>query len=164
MTSSTRLGRLAGGVLATALTMAALMMAATAAQAEIELSTTTVSDNDPVGVELVSLPEGAEEATHYTIAECNAAYALGTHCNSTSGTWVGFSPIANLWLGDGITVEESFSDFSFQPGPPVSGETECFEAAGDDDCVVAVSYYEAPNYPSPPFTPVGEDSVGITFE
>jgi hypothetical protein len=165
--TTTKLRRIAGGALTTALAAAALMMAATAAQADIELSHTMVSDPDHVGVELHSLPEGAEEATHYTIAECNAAATLGTRCNPTNGTWVGFTPIEELEMfGDEIDVEAAFTDYNFiaQAFPIPATDTECAETEGADDCVVAVSYYEAPNYPAPPFIPVGEDSVEITFE
>jgi hypothetical protein len=164
MTSSTRLGRLAGGMLATALMMAALMMAATAAQAAISLSHSTVSDPDTVGVSLVSLPSGAEAATHVTAAECNVTGAApGERCNVA--TAVGFTAVDDFDdFGLDVDVWAAFSDWDFTEQEPALTDSECAETEGEDECGIAVSYYYAPNFPAPPYVPVGADFEPITFQ
>lgn len=104
-------------------------------------------------------------ATHFAIAECNIGAVnpadWAKRCNGNAGSFTNLAALSNMTYSGNITVDDSFADVSFSPGPQPTTTTDCQDTVGSDPCGVLVSFYEIVGG-VPQF--VGLDFRAITFQ
>ena len=141
---------------ATVLAAAALALGATSANAGIALSTSTPANGATITAHVFSPPAGA---TQYTIAECNVTSATaanwGLDCNQASGS----APTALSTTTKSITVNKTFTNYSFVPGqtPQHGTTTTCRGVPAFAPCGVVVSWYNST------FDSLGAQTARVTF-
>ena len=139
-----------------ALAAAFLALGATSASAGVTVNDTTPSNGQVLTATVSAPPAGA---TQYTLAECNVTSATpanwGLDCNQASGT----APSGLGTTTKSITVNNTFTNFSFVPGQsPAHGmTTTCRGVPTLAPCGVVVSWYDGA------FNSLGAATVRLTF-
>lgn len=167
--------------IATSLGLAlALVLATAGAPAGASVTVSAPADDPPryEHGELVDVSgtEPTAAADRYAIAQCvvfdfaTGPVTPGTRCSTSSAL-----PLAALTGGTTYTVndyelEQSWTqskDYTNPTSTPFSDDVDCVFEDNDPSvahiCALVVSYYDTPNYPAPPYTPVGSDQFVLAY-